>query len=547
MTKEASMMSLRRTPLLWATLLTLAWTGSAFAQTQRSQPVKLIMNWDEQGMWRSQLEIRRRDKRVIDADVVKNIVETAVDEHAKAGIDRVAYCAWVRFGSPVPGFKSAPFQKDYYGRAPGFETLHEKGLDQLQLLVDRCHKNGMEFFVCLRMNDRHGSARHAKFYLDHPEWRLEKFPGGLDYKYEGVRQPVLDFIAEVLERHDLDGIELDYQRWCHVFAPDEAVANTPLLNDFTRKARKIIDAAARKRGRERLRLSVRVPQTLEECHDLGFDVATWIKEGLVDDVCPSDFFFTDFNIRTEDFVKLAEGTNCKVYPSIHPLVAYNQPENIEPPHYIGAARNYYAFGAAGVSAYNYLYNWRRWTGGDRGFVDGWPKTLSFMTPLSDAKELSKLDRHYLSYPLWNPRAPTGAVKHDMIVIDRAKTASSDSLRFRVAEDLSDRNVKAELKVKVAGSRSGDAIRIAVNGSEIPSESFRRKHNPNGRSAKEGIALPAFDIYSVNLSGPPARFGDNFLSAELVRSAATVKQSDNATNENIKILEIEVIVRVLSNQ
>ena len=34
----------------------------------------------------------------------------------------------------------------------------------------------------------------------------------------------------------------------------------------------------------------------------------WMKEGLADYVCPSDFFYTDFNAKTEHFVKLAEGT-----------------------------------------------------------------------------------------------------------------------------------------------------------------------------------------------------------------------------------------------
>ena len=84
------------------------------------RPVKLMINRDEQGMWRSQLEIAKRNQQPLDASTVREIVEAAVDEHAKADFDRIAYCGWVRFGSPVPGFASVPFQKDYYGRAPGF-------------------------------------------------------------------------------------------------------------------------------------------------------------------------------------------------------------------------------------------------------------------------------------------------------------------------------------------------------------------------------------------------------------------------------------------
>ena len=267
------------------------------AAESSTRPVKLMINWDEQGMWRSQLEVAKRNKQTLDASTIKEIIKTAVDEHGKAGFDRITYCGWVRFGSPVPGFASAPFQEDYYGRAPGFDRFHDAGLDQIQVLQHRCHEHDMQFLVGLRMNDRHGIARHEKFYLEHPEWRLNGAPtaGGMDYKYDGVRAPVLKFVEEALQRYDIDGIELDYMRWCHVFEPSEAVANTPLLTEFTRRLRRILDEAGCRRGR-RLLLGTRVPQTLDECHSLGFDVKTWIQDELVDYICPSDFFFTDFNI-----------------------------------------------------------------------------------------------------------------------------------------------------------------------------------------------------------------------------------------------------------
>ena len=54
-------------------------------------------------------------------------------------------------------------------------------------------------------------------------------------------------------------------RWCHMFEPGEGEQNAHLLTDFTRKARQMLDAAAQRRGRSRLPLGVRVPQTLEEC------------------------------------------------------------------------------------------------------------------------------------------------------------------------------------------------------------------------------------------------------------------------------------------
>src|SRR3972149_927983 len=136
---------------------------------------------------------------------------------------------------------------------------------------------------------------------------------------------MLAFDKEVLDAYDVDGLEYDYMRWCHMFKPGEGKKNAQLLTEFTRKTRKQLDEAAKRRGCGRLVLGVRVPQTLEECDYLGFDLAVWIKEGLVDYVVPSDFFHTDTNMKTEDFVKLANGTECKIYPAIHNQISMDGP------------------------------------------------------------------------------------------------------------------------------------------------------------------------------------------------------------------------------
>lgn len=98
-----------------------------------------------------------------------------------------------------------------------------------------------------------------------------------------------------------------------MFERSEAVQNTPLLTDFMAQMRKLLDKASQKRGRDKLLLGVRIPPTMEECRLLGFAVKAWVQQGLVDFISPSDF-----NTRTKDFTALTEGTQCKVYPSVHP-------------------------------------------------------------------------------------------------------------------------------------------------------------------------------------------------------------------------------------
>jgi hypothetical protein len=495
-----------------------------------------MINWDEQSMWRSQLTMRQKNNQPLDAATVTQVLQRAVDEHAKADFDRLVYCAWARFESPVPGFKSCEYDKRIQQISPGFDKLHEVGGDQLAILLDRCRKHGMQFLVCLRMNDRHGIAQSAKFYVENPNLRLEGYPGGLDFKYEKVRAGVLAFIEEVLDRYDVDGIELDYLRWCHMFRSEEAVEYAHLLTDMTRKARAIVDAAAAKRGRKRLLLSARVPQTFAECHRLGFDIKTWVQDGLLDYICPSDFFHSDFNMQVDRYVKLCQGTDCQVFPAIHPLIQVNHPENTTPANYRALARSYDAAGAAGIATYNYQYNWRRWTGGDRGLVDGWPKTLSWMTEVRDpqGKALNDKDRHYLFYPLWQIYSPSGDVKHERIVFDRKDGETGDAMIIRLYEHNAGPSRKLKMQFRALGLGADDQLAVSINGKEIPNHTVRKTVDADGRTAKEGRPCGAFHLHEFPLQQQWLKPGENRLAVRLAR------QSDQGAAQ-IVVKEIEVFV------
>ena len=71
---------------------------------------------------------------------------------------------------------------------------------------------------------------------------------------------------------------------------------------------------------------------------LGFDLKAWVQSGLVDYVCPSDFFYTDFNMRVEDFVALTEGTKCKVYPTVHPVISKGNDHQVYSPRKLPCRR-----------------------------------------------------------------------------------------------------------------------------------------------------------------------------------------------------------------
>ena len=531
-----------------------------------TDPYKIVINWDEGAMYNFLPVQALAERDDVDAYAIKAMLEEAVDEHAKARVDVlvhgvfsgfVSVMPYPRLAPPTGGGVHVPATLDEHHQwsdqgwfwLAGFRKLADAGLDLVQIVLDQCHKNDMKFFAGFRMNDRHaGSGEQRKFYprvqqmaREHPEWMLEEYAGGVDYKYEGVRIAVLDFIVEAIERYDLDGIELDWMRWCHMFKSSEAIGNAPFLTDLIRKVRKLLDDAADKRGRERLALGARIASTMDECTSLGYDVAAWIDEGLVDHICPSDFYHTDANMPVEDFVKLTEGTRCAVYPSIHPSICWDNGAAIPGiEEYRAAATNYYAYGAHGVSPYNYMYHWAQIRAPHYpGPADGWPRAMSYLTELKDAGRIAKSNRRYMFHPLWTGsregHAPTGAYKQDKITLDRRADDPHGTFVFRIAEDLADKNLCATLEFKVTAMIHRDELEVRINGETIPAETIQWTWRV-GQSPDEGRVLGPHFIFQMPLSSPPAKFGDNELSVRLMNRVGM-------TNRRLNVQEFEVLVEV----
>lgn len=240
--------------------------------------------------------------------------------------------------------------------------------------------------------------------------------------------------------------------------------------------RAILDAAARDRKRGRLLLEIRVPVSLQECRDLGFDIKTWVDEGLVEYITPSDYWSTDFAARTEEFTWLTAGTDCQVFPSVSPTVSFPSGYSyLKPAHYRAAAKNFYAFGADGVSAYNYFWTWAATHNGRQaGLGNMWPTgSLLRLTQLKQIETITAEERRYLCYPLWSGCCPTGAIKNDRIVINRKHPNQESRLRVRMAENLAQSKLTATLEFNTTGLHKDDTLAITLNGHAIANAQIER--------------------------------------------------------------------------
>ena len=240
-------------------------------------------------------------------------------------------------------------------------------------MTEQVHHQGKRALASIRMSDvHHASSLYESIapaiLREHPEWRITYQDGSpdvaLDYSYEGVRAHRLAILEEILTTHDVDGLELDFMRSCRYFPSHEAESRVDVMNDFVRRICALVDAKP-----QRL-LGVRLPPTLAECPGLGLDPATWIRQGWVDYVAPSDFMWLDYGTRVEDYAALCEGTDCGVYPCINPFAAewvnhrdvnaytpnpvnFNRRVFFSDEQLRGCLRNYDQWGADGIYTFNF--------------------------------------------------------------------------------------------------------------------------------------------------------------------------------------------------
>ena len=206
--------------------------------------------------------------------------------------------------------------------------LAKLGTDSLRVVTEHARTTGQEVFWTMRMNDTHDASNPLlipKLKRDHPEWLFgtkEKPPkrgtwSAIDYGRPEVRDLARRTIAEVAANYDLDGVTLDF--WRHPVFFRKTAAEQPvseeeraLMTALLRDVRADLDAAGRRRGRALL-LSIKVPDSVGYCREIGLDLERWLADGLVDFLVPGGYF--QLNQWTES-VALGRRYGVKVHASL---------------------------------------------------------------------------------------------------------------------------------------------------------------------------------------------------------------------------------------
>lgn len=338
--------------------------------------------------------------------------------------------------------------------------LIERGYDPLEVMIDRAHETGMEFIGSLRLTHSSdpadtGNAHNWQFKIDHPEWALKgsasdpNRKNNFNWKHPEVRAERFAIAEETCARYDVDGIELDLTFNPYYFEENEVEENLHVLTAFLRELRSTANASAKKRGR-RLDVGARLLPSLQANNDAGFDVVTWIEEGLLDFVVPNVYSHMPID---PDFpftwaTELAKSSGCEVYPALGSTLGANREQYASTEHYRAAAAAYWSRGADGL----YL-PWYPWPIGS--------EQRQILTEISDPDILSeKAKRYYMA-----PRHTQGVRFGYDALLPASLEAGPVTLRLYVAEDCQRAN--AILTLKLGESTSHDLMRVQFNGRELP--------------------------------------------------------------------------------
>ena len=299
-----------------------------------------------------------------------------MDQYANSGITDIlinVFCQysatdskiWTTYADKYLQKTENGVEVDYTDRYKGiykFNKVH--GIDPHVVWFKRCREIGINPWLSIRMNDCHcpdddACFLRSDFFYEAREkgWmvgdKYDYFRYCFDYAVKEVRQKMLDYIEEQINRYDVYGIELDFQReiFCFDYLDNKNCAE--IMNDFMREAFKIIKNAENIHGHE-IKIAVRLQRDIEQNLIYGFDAKTWDKEKLVDIIVVTPRWETcDTDMPISQWVETLK--NTEIVAGIETLIS--QPHSIShasPEHVRGMMNKYLQQGSEGTYLFNYF-------------------------------------------------------------------------------------------------------------------------------------------------------------------------------------------------
>ncbi|MHB1153705.1 MAG: hypothetical protein ACYCWE_17695 [Eubacteriales bacterium] len=341
----------------------------------------VMINWDDSFYFYSLKNGYGADARTRDEAI--SYARAAMEQYAGTPVTDVMLCVcarlasfpskiWETYGNKYRQASENGHSVDYSDTwAASYHEIFEKwNFDIFQIWLDFLRQMNISSWMSVRMNDAHElysetSMLAPDFYYNNPQLRRfvhrqnnDYFAPLYNYALPEVRRRFLDFIEEILGRYDSDGIELDFLREAYLFAPGGEYNGIKIMNDFMREVRRIADVTEVMRG-HKIKIAVRTTASPETALYLGFDVAYWASEGLVDTVIPSPrFSVTDTDMPVELWKRLLAPYAAELAAGVE-IIIKEQPSAINTFNTVetltAAAASYFSAGADKFYLFNYFH------------------------------------------------------------------------------------------------------------------------------------------------------------------------------------------------
>ena len=431
------------------------------------------------------------------------------------------------------------------------KDLIETGFDPPRIILDAAHDLGMETFASLRMNDSHDAfmpSLDSRLKTEHPEWLIGEpgrdygertrpngpdglsgamsglegalaprpprvqvpFPEwlaskprnlvewwrrrALNYAVPEVRAYILSIVDEITE-YGFDGVELDFMTFPYIFRLGQEQQHMDLLTGMVRDIRELIDRKAQDKPKPGL-LMTRVPARIDRCREIGIDVETWIKDGLID-MLSIGRSYIPFSIPTEEWVRAVEGTSCKIYPSYNMMIGGVRQEYKTIEALRAFSMLHHSAGADGIYLFNY------------GHPD--PAVLGEIGQPDIIEERDKL--YVADPPIVIDTVMFSSIPDELIPLPVELNAEGDSkaLGFRIGDKL-ERNEAREitLRMEISNLTEEDELEFTLNGVNLV----------------VGRHTPSFNHWTLEypLASPPLRSGENQLEVHLKKRNPLIEPS-----------------------
>lgn len=185
-------------------------------------------------------------------------------------------------------------------------NILNSGKSPLEIVADSGHENGIKVNASLRMDtfydpDIYGFLNGA-MYEDYNQF-VQTGGFNLSYYYPEVRAYIRNILLEMDSFNNVDGITLDFCRYPTLFGTEASSEEKVLImNEFLRTIRN-------KLPKDKT-ITIRVPYN--DPLQYGFDIKTWINEGLLNTLVPSSIGPEEF-FNIKPYVDMVKDTNVRLY------------------------------------------------------------------------------------------------------------------------------------------------------------------------------------------------------------------------------------------